>query len=177
MAQENTSGVALVAGGSGIAGHAVAKELKRQAWTVWDNGNSISSRNRIPRQCTTFGSFDTTRSTAAVLTRSGVLQIRVRSSRDSWHGNGAHKHLRLVPITGSRRIAAALALCGIRQIHVILYAKEPSSAHRRSPYHRGNAFPRQAQASCQSNRGRFSSLNVCSVIGSLRIAANRRIKQ
>jgi nucleoside-diphosphate-sugar epimerase len=34
MAKKNTSGVALVAGGSGIVGHAVAKELKRQGWTV-----------------------------------------------------------------------------------------------------------------------------------------------
>jgi NAD(P)-dependent dehydrogenase (short-subunit alcohol dehydrogenase family) len=33
-AKKNTSGVALVAGGSGIVGYAVAKELKRQGWTV-----------------------------------------------------------------------------------------------------------------------------------------------
>jgi NAD(P)-dependent dehydrogenase (short-subunit alcohol dehydrogenase family) len=33
-AKKNTSGVALVAGGSGIIGHAVAKVLKRQGWTA-----------------------------------------------------------------------------------------------------------------------------------------------
>jgi hypothetical protein len=34
MAKKNTSGVALDAGDSGIVGHAVAKELKRQGWTI-----------------------------------------------------------------------------------------------------------------------------------------------
>lgn len=34
MTRDNTQRVALVAGGSGIVGHAVAAELKRQGWTV-----------------------------------------------------------------------------------------------------------------------------------------------
>ena len=43
MMKDSAKYVALVAGGSGIVGHAVAKELKRQGWAVRTLGSPPST--------------------------------------------------------------------------------------------------------------------------------------